>query len=167
MSSDQEEKKGVVEVQLVSFLLGAEEYAIDILNVQEIIRMTDITKVPRSQNFIEGIINLRGVVIPVIDLRTRFGMKRVDTTGNTRVIVVRMSDLVIGFIVDQVQEVLRLSIESVDTTPDIVRHTVKGDFIKGVGKHADRLLILLDIGKILEQDEKNKTNDDAPGTTAA
>jgi len=147
-----DEKKGLKQQQLVSFRLGIEEYGVSIMKVQEIIRMQEITKVPQMPNFIEGIINLRGNVIPIIDLRKRFGLMHVERTGESRIVVVSVRDRVMGIIVDGVSEVLRLSDEQVEPPPPAVSH-IGRDYIKGVGKLDKRLLILLDIDKILSSEE--------------
>lgn len=139
-------------LQLVSFKIGTEEFGVDILNVQEIIKIVQITKVPNSPLFVEGVINLRGKVIPVIDLRTRLGLQKIEHDKDTRIIVVELSKSTIGFIVDAVNEVLRIPISITEAPPEIVAG-VDSEFIKSVGKLDDRLLILIDLNKILLQDE--------------
>jgi len=139
-------------LQLVSFKIGTEEFGVDILNVQEIIKIVQITKVPNSPVFVEGVINLRGKVIPVIDLRTRLGLQKIEHDKDTRIIVVELSKSTIGFIVDAVNEVLRIPISITEAPPEIVAG-VDSEFIKSVGKLDDRLLILIDLNKILLQDE--------------
>jgi len=139
-------------LQLVSFKIGTEEFGVDILNVQEIIKIVQITKVPNSPLFVEGVINLRGKVIPVIDLRTRLGLQKIEHDKDTRIIVVELSKSTIGFIVDAVNEVLRIPISITEAPPEIVAG-VDSEFIRSVGKLDDRLLILIDLNKILLQDE--------------
>jgi purine-binding chemotaxis protein CheW len=136
-------------LQLVSFKIGSEEFGLDILNVQEINKMTQITKVPNSPVFVEGVINLRGRVIPVIDLRTRLNMERKEHDKDTRIIVVEIETKTIGFIVDSVNEVLRIPVNITEAPPSIVVG-MDSDFIKSVGKLDDRLLILIDLNKILK-----------------
>ncbi len=131
-------------LQLVSFQLGQEEFAIDILGVQEIIRMVEITGVPNSPHFVEGVINLRGKVIPIINLRARFGLPLVDPTKDTRIIVVEIRHLILGFVVDSVEEVLRLPEELIEPPP-VAGRTGADEFHKGVGRIDGRLLILLDL----------------------
>lgn len=133
--------------QLVTFLLGGEVYALDILAVQEIIRMQNITDVPRTADYVEGVINLRGKVIPIIDLRKRFNLTVQDETKDTRIIVVEIGDKIIGMIVDGVSRVLRLSASLVEPPSPIVGG-VDSNYIKGVGKVNDQLIILLDLSKI-------------------
>ena len=135
-------------LQLVSFKIGNEEFGVDILNVQEINKMTTLTKVPNAPDFVEGVINLRGRVIPVIDLRIRLHLPPKEHDKDTRIIVVEIENKTIGFIVDSVNEVLRIPVNITEAPPEIVTGVDK-DFIKSVGKLEDRLLILIDLKKIL------------------
>lgn len=144
-------------LQLVGFKIGDEEYAVDILMVQEIIRMMQVTKVPNAPDFVDGVINLRGRIIPVIDLRTKLGLKRKDVDKDKRIIVVEVSGKTVGFIVDAVTEVLRIPSSITEPPPDIIT-SVRSEFIKAVGKLEDRLLILIDLEKILSSDEKAELN---------
>ncbi len=130
-------------LQLVSFQLGPEEYAIDILGVQEIIRMVEITHVPNAPHFVEGVVNLRGKVIPIINLRTRLGLPSAEPTKDTRIVVVEVAHLILGFIVDSVEEVLRLPEEFIEQPPSTGREA--DGFHKGVGRVDGRLLILLNL----------------------
>lgn len=139
-------------LQLVSFTLGNEEFGIDILKVQEINRFVSVTRVPNAPTFIEGVINLRGKVIPIIDLRKRFGLTATDRGANTRIIVVEVSQKVVGFIVDSVREVLRIPKGVVDPPPPIVAG-ISADYIDGVGKMSGRLLVLLNLDKVLSVTE--------------
>lgn len=134
-------------LQLVSFMVGTEEFAVPILAVQEINRMMQITKVPQSPPFIEGVINLRGKIIPVMDLRKRFGIESREQSTDERIIVVEVGSRVIGFTVDRVNEVLRISADIVEPPPSMVCG-VESDYVQGVGKLEDRLLILLDLQKL-------------------
>jgi purine-binding chemotaxis protein CheW len=140
-------------LQLVTFRLGNEEYSVDILSVQEIIRHMDLTRVPKAPEFVDGVINLRGKVIPVLDLRKRFGLDADENTNETRIIVVDINDKTVGFKVDAVSEVLRLSADTVEPPPSIVTD-VDSDYIKGVGKMEGRLIILLEVSKILSTSEQ-------------
>ncbi len=135
-------------LQLVSFNIGEEEFGVDILKVQEINRMLEVTRVPNAPEYVDGVINLRGKVIPVIDLRRRFDMPRKEHDKNTRVIVVELAGKIIGFVVDAVQEVLRIPRTVTEPPPSIVAG-VKADYITAVGKLEDRLLILLDLEKVI------------------
>src|SRR5579883_452744 len=140
-------------VQVVSFKLGSEEYGVDISQVQEIIRMVEITHVPRAPRFMEGVINLRGQLIPIIDLRTRFSMPRADHTKSTRIVVTEIGSKRVGIVVDSVSEVLNIPIEQVEDAPDMIAG-VGTEYIQGVGKVSDRLVILLDLTMVVTADEK-------------
>jgi purine-binding chemotaxis protein CheW len=140
-------------LQLVSFKIGGEEFGVDILQVQEINRMLDVTRVPNAPEFIDGVINLRGKVIPIINLRRRFGMERKERDKNTRIVVVELSGKVVGFVVDAVQEVLRVPRSVTEPPPSLVGG-LKAEYITAVGKLEDRLLILLDLEKVLTQDQQ-------------
>ncbi len=135
-------------LQLVSFNIGDEEFGVDILQVQEINRMLEVTRVPNAPEYVDGVINLRGKVIPIIDLRRRFGMERKPHDKNTRIVVVELSKQVVGFVVDAVQEVLRIP-KSVTEPPPSIAGGVHEEYITAVGKLEDRLLILLDLQKVL------------------
>ncbi len=140
-------------LQLVSFSLSTEEYGLDISAVQEIVRLTDITKVPRAPHFVEGVVNLRGKIVPVIDLCRRFGLTPEPYDKRTRIIIVTVAGRTVGFIVHAVNEVLRIAADAVDPTPELVSSDLDSTFIKGVGKLPDRLIILLDVDRILDRGE--------------
>lgn len=140
--------------QLVSFKIGNEEFGVDILKVQEINRMLEITKVPNTPPFVDGVINLRGKVIPVIDLRIKLNMERIAHNNSTRIVVVEINETTTGFIVDEVNEVLRIPTNIMEPPPGIVAG-VERDYIKAVCKLDDRLLILLDLEKVLSFEEKS------------
>lgn len=135
-------------LQLVSFNIGDEEFGVDILKVQEINRMLEVTRVPNAPYHVDGVINLRGKVIPIIDLRCRFGMPRKEHDKHTRIVVVELQGRVIGFVVDAVREVLRIP-RSVTEPPPSITGSVDEEYITAVGKLEDRLLILLDLEKVL------------------
>ncbi len=141
------------EVQLVSFFVGDEEFGTDILMVEEIIRPHPITRVPNAPHFVEGVITLRGRVIPIIDLRKRLNLGTVEVTRKTRKIIVDVDGKITGFIVDSVSQVLRIPKSSIEPAPDIVAG-IDSEFIIGVSNLEDRLLILLDFRKILNTREK-------------
>jgi len=142
-------------VQVVSFKLGSEEYGVEIAQVQEINRMVAVTHVPRAPQFMEGVINLRGQLIPIIDLRARFGMKRAEHTKNTRIVVTEIGAKRVGMVVDSVSEVLRLPTEAIEDAPEMITG-VDTEYIRGVGKIEDRLIILLDLAKIITGAEKRE-----------
>ena len=142
-------------VQVVSFKLGSEEYGVDIAQVQEINRMVAVTHVPRAPQFMEGVINLRGQLIPIIDLRTRFGMQRIAATKSTRIVVTEIGSKRVGIVVDSVSEVLNIPLENVEGAPDMIAG-VGTEYIQGVGKVGERLVILLDLTMVISGDEKNQ-----------
>lgn len=139
-------------LQLVSFKIGDEEFGIDILQVQEINRMMEITAVPNAPEFVEGVVNLRGRIIPVVDFRTRIGMKKVEVDNKTRIIVVDLESQVVGFIVDEVSEVLRIPKDITEPPPPLIGG-VNSEYITAVGKLEDRMLILLDLEKVFSTKE--------------
>ncbi|MDD5008596.1 MAG: chemotaxis protein CheW [Syntrophorhabdaceae bacterium] len=142
-------------LQLVTFRLENEEFGVDILKVQEINKMMNITRIPNAPSFIEGVINLRGKIIPIIDLRKRLGFHNRVYDKSTRIIVVELDGLVLGFIVDSVSEVLRIPGNTIEPPPSIVAG-VESDYIEGVGKLNDRLLILLELKKIFASPERKE-----------
>lgn len=153
MSKLEESKKGTSELlQLVSFMIGSEEFAINILSVQEINRMLQITKVPNAPAFVSGVVNLRGKVIPVIDLRTKLGLPIIEFDKNTRIVVVEVKDKTVGFIVDAVKEVLRIPTNITEPPPELVTG-INSEFIMAVGKLEDRLITLIDIEKVLSNSD--------------
>ncbi|MEW6051588.1 MAG: chemotaxis protein CheW [Candidatus Zixiibacteriota bacterium] len=140
------------ELQLVSFNIGSEEFGVDILKVQEINRMVEITRVPQAPEYVEGVINLRGRVIPIIDLRKRFNLQQKEYDKSTRIVVVDINGTIMGMIVDAVSEVLRLPASTIEVPPGIVTG-VNADYIKGVAKLDDRLLIFLDLSRVIDARE--------------
>ncbi|HWR43144.1 chemotaxis protein CheW [Sporomusa sp.] len=136
------------EIQLVVFKLGREEYGVSILQVQEIKRMTDITRVPHSPDYIKGVMNLRGSVLPVIDLKKRLNLPPQDYTDDTRIIIVKVEDITIGMIVDAVSEVTTIDQMSIEP-PQAVVGGIAADYLSGVGKMENRLLILLNADAII------------------
>ncbi len=153
--SDEQKRQDADLLQLVTFSIGDEEFGVEILKVQEIIRMLEITKVPKAPPFVEGVINLRGKVIPILDLRKRFGLDSRSHDKNTRIIVIEISSMIVGFIVDSVPEVLRLPANTVEPPPPVVAG-LDSDYISGVGKLEDRLLIMLDLNRLLSNEEQEK-----------
>ncbi len=153
-------------MQVVSFKLGSEEYGVDIAQVQEINRMVAVTHVPRAPQFMEGVINLRGQLIPIIDLRTRFGMSRAEHTKNTRIVVTEIGAKRVGMVVDSVSEVLRLPVEQVEPAPEMLTGA-DTEYIRGVGKIEDRLIILLDLARIISGAEKHELDASDAGAVAA
>jgi purine-binding chemotaxis protein CheW len=141
-------------LQLVGFCVGEEEFGIDILRVQEIIRAPQLTRVPNSPKFMEGVMNLRGKIIPVIALRKRFGLEEILPDKQNRIVVVEIQGTVLGFIVDAVTEVLRIPADAVEPPPRL--GLVEREYVSGVGKIDDRLLILLDADRLMTDSEEGK-----------
>ncbi len=142
------------EQQLVVFDLASEAYGVDIGAVREIIRLQEITKVPRTPQFVEGVINLRGKVIPVIDLRKRFGLQVAAESGDNRIVVVDIGGQDIGAVVDAVTEVLRINSDSIEPPASVITTDDSG-YLLGIGKLDDKLIILLDLQQVLSQSEQN------------
>ncbi len=141
-----------MENQLVVFELAGEHYGVDIATVEGIIKMQAITAMPHVPEFVEGVTNLRGDVLPVIDLRKRFRMQTAEVTQETRIVVVEMGDHKVGVVVDAVSEVLRVSEESIEPPSPVVT-TVDTSFINGIAKVDERLIILLDLARVLSSME--------------
>jgi len=142
-----------MEKQLVVFDLGSEQFGIEIAAVEGIVKMQEITKVPFAPPYMEGITNLRGMVLPVIDLKKRFGLPEEPTTKETRIITVSMDTVKLGMIVTAVSEVLTID-DSVIELPQAMITNVNSEFITGVAKIDSRLVILLDLSRILSDDER-------------
>ncbi len=146
-------------VQLVSFRIGDEEFGVDILMVQEIIRLTAITPVPNASHAILGMINLRGRIIPIVDLRTQLrvsgGEQAVNERGK-RILIIEMGGHVTGFVVDSVSEVLKVPAAEIEPAPNLVISSISAAYISGVIKLPNRLIILLDFNQILRPKEKSE-----------
>lgn len=139
------------ELQLVGFHVGGEEFCLDILRVQEIIRLQQLTRVPNSHESMDGVMNLRGKIIPVIGLRKRFGLEPVPPNKQNRIVVVEIGGAVLGLIVDSVSEVLRLPAGAIEPPPQLGK--VQQEYVSGVGKIDDRLLILLDMDRLMSTED--------------
>jgi purine-binding chemotaxis protein CheW len=160
-------QRGFTAGKYLSFQLSKEEYGIAILRVREIIGMVDVTPLPRTPDFVRGVINLRGRIIPVIDLRRKFGMQPTEVTNETCVIVVDVgkdndSALRVGCIVDTVSEVMSISSEHFEATPRCAN--AAGDYIAGLAKLKDRVLILLDIDRVIGDIDPAAMGQGAPGS---
>jgi purine-binding chemotaxis protein CheW len=143
--------------QYVRLLLAEDKYGIDIMDIEEILRMVDITTVPKAPSFVEGIINLRGRVIPIVDLRKKMGLMASDFTNATRIIVVNLSGRKIGFIVDNVEDVLRVSSDVVDKAPS-ASTGADTKYIQGVAKTEQGMVIILDVHKVFSTGESSALN---------
>ena len=152
MSDEYIETASDTSEQLVVFDLADEYYGVDIGAVNTIIRMQEVTRIPRTPTFIEGVINLRGSIIPVIDLRKRFGLAVGEVTKASRIVVVEAAGQMIGMIVDAVAETLRLPADAIEP-PSPVIASVDSDYLRGVGKQENRLVILLNLEKVLTMAE--------------
>jgi purine-binding chemotaxis protein CheW len=143
-------------VQYLTFKLADETFALDVAKVREILEQSNITKVPQTPEFMRGVINLRGSVVPVIDMRLKFGMTATEQTVNTCIIVaeVELSDetIVLGALADSVQEVIEMEPEQIEAAPHIGTR-LNTDFIKGMGKHDGRFIMILDIDKVFTSEE--------------
>jgi len=147
-NENSQRREGLNSMQLVSFRLAMEEYGIEITRVQEIILMGEITRVPQTPNYIKGLINLRNTVIPIVDLRLRFGLAEQAPSDETRIMVMNVGGKTVGIIVDAVSEVLRISKDQISSPPPTVAGLGR-EYLTGLVKLDKRLLILLDIDKIL------------------
>ncbi|SHJ81108.1 chemotaxis protein CheW [Paramaledivibacter caminithermalis] len=148
----------MAEKQYVIFKLGNEEYGVDIMKVKEISEFKDSTKVPNAPYFVDGIINLRGEIIPIINLKKRFNISIGDIDSDTRIIVININDKNVGFVVDEASQVLRVNDEDIDAAPEIIAG-VDRQYITGVGKVGEKIIILLDLERILTDEEKEKLGD--------
>ncbi|ANB61854.1 chemotaxis protein CheW [Anoxybacteroides amylolyticum] len=138
------------ELKVIVFQLQDEEYAIPVQQVRSIEKVQHITRVPRTPKFVKGVINLRGVVTPIIDLRERFGIEALPFNEQTRIIIVALDEMEVGLIVDAANDVLDLPVKSIEPPPEVIE-AVEADYIKGVAKIGKRLLILLHLEKVLEK----------------
>lgn len=138
--------------EFLVFSLGDEEYAIDILKVQEIRGYENVTRIANAPEFIKGVTNLRGVIVPIVDLRIKFHLERVEYGGQTVVIVVNVADRVVGIVVDGVSDVMTLTPEQIKPAPEF-GVTLSSDFLSGLGSLEDRMLVLVDIDKLLTSEE--------------
>ncbi len=141
------------QIQVVSFLLDNEEFGIDIMKVREINKLSQITKMPKAPDFVEGIVNLRGVIVPLIELRTKLGLIKREYDKDTRIIIVENGGSSIGFIVDSVSKVLRIDQKRSEAPPKLTS-AINNDFISSIVKLENKLLILLELGSLLSGNEK-------------
>jgi purine-binding chemotaxis protein CheW len=148
----QSSKSAAELLQIVTFQVGKEVFGLDILKVHEIIRFQPLTRVPNLPDYVEGVFNLRGKIIPVVGLRQRMGLDRLEPSITTKIVVASVKDAVLGFLVDSVSEVLRISGSTVEPAPRLGE--VKQKYVSGVGKLDSRLLLLLDLDELLSEEEK-------------
>lgn len=140
------------EKQLVAFRVGREEFGVDVMRVEGVISMVEITRMPGAPEFVKGIINLRGQIIAVVDLAARLGIKEEEGASATRIVVVESQDVKVGMVVDS-PEVINVSAEEIEPSPAVALGDVESSFIQGVVKIGDRLLILLDVDRVLTEEE--------------
>jgi purine-binding chemotaxis protein CheW len=138
-------------LQFVTFNLGKQKYAIDILKVQEINNLKEITPIPNAPAYMEGAINLRGKVIPVLNLRRRLHLENQDLTELSKIVIADINGLVLGMIVDSVSDVLRISSDIVEPAPPVISGSSRSDFVLGIAKLSDMLVIILDMDKMLDR----------------
>lgn len=148
--------------QYLTFVLGEELFAVDIAKVREVLEFTGVTKVPRTPEFLRGVINLRGNVVPVVDLRLKFGMSRTERTVDTCIVIVEVNldgeSTVLGALADSVQEVLDLEAEQIQPPPRLGMR-LKTEFIRGMGRRDDRFIIILDIDQVFSAEELQAAED--------
>jgi purine-binding chemotaxis protein CheW len=137
------------QIELLGFMLSDEQYALDILEVKEIVRLHTITPVPRSPVWLKGIVTLRGVIVPIFDLRSRLGLAEIEYGPETRIIVVYRGEEFAGLIVDRITQVMRLPVETIEPPPQTIG-LVEAEYLRGVARFRDRLVILLNLPRVVE-----------------
>ncbi|MFW6365481.1 MAG: chemotaxis protein CheW [Spirochaetota bacterium] len=147
------------ENQFVTFLIGGESYGVEVLCVSEILGMTEITPVPNTFNFMKGVINLRGEVVPVVDMRLKFGMNEKEYDSFTVIIIVEVKKRLVGMIVDAVSDVANIPVGSIQNTPHFTTR-IETDFIRGIGQLGEQLIIILDVDRILTTEEFQQLEED-------
>jgi purine-binding chemotaxis protein CheW len=154
-SSTSEENSSTSEesLQLVVFELSGEKFGVDIMQVSEIISIPKITRVPQAPECVKGLINLRGKIVVVIDLKKRLGFNPGVSDSPSRVIIVEIGDTTIGMIVDSISSILKLPLSSVKPTPDMIKSKINSEYLTGIGKVGNRLLILLNLARVLGEEE--------------
>ncbi len=155
MAQTSRAEKTEEESQFVTFMIGGETYGVAVLKVQEIIGMTQITHVPNTMVFMKGVINLRGSVVPVVDMRIKFGMEERSYDAFTVIIIVEVRERMIGMIVDSVSDVIGIPVKSIQDTPHFSAR-IETDFISGIGQVEDKLVIILDVDRILSSEEMSE-----------
>lgn len=140
-------------LRLVIFELSGEEFGVDIMQVSEVIPVPRITRIPQAPECIKGLINLRGKILVVIDLNKRLGFPSKETDTLSRIIIVEVKDTVMGMLVNSVKEVMRLSLSSIQPPPEMIKSKINAEYLTGVGKAGNRLLILLNLAKVLGEEE--------------
>ena len=152
MTNQNEQQQLVEDLKVIIFKLKDEEYGVDVKQVKSIERMEHITRVPNTPPFVKGVVNMRGVVIPIIDLRTRFGIEQRENNDSTRIIIVNVDSMEVGLIVDAANDVIDIPVSSIEPPPKVVGE-VESKYLRGVAKLSNRLLILLNLDKVLNPEE--------------
>ncbi|MFQ5900990.1 MAG: chemotaxis protein CheW [Thermodesulfobacteriota bacterium] len=145
------------EIQLALFRIGEDEYVVNIMRIKEVIKYQKITHVPKSPPFIEGVINLRGIVVPIVDMRKRFDIPSPSINPKVRIIIMQVEDRILGILVDEVSDVIKLPASSIMPPPKIIKG-IEAEFLEGVCEVKERVLLLLNIDKILTVAEKVRWN---------
>lgn len=154
MQNDEKSVHSGEDLQIVNFRLRDEEFGVDVKSVREITRVTNITRIPEGPSFIQGVTNLRGQVIPVIDLSKRFNLApQENLPESARIVVIELEDQVTGILVDEVPEVLTVSEDDVKPAPEMIHKEIKKDYVRGIVNLENRLIILLDLDKVLAPEE--------------
>jgi len=138
-----------VQIELLGFMLSDEQYALDILEIKEIVRLHAITPVPRSAPWLKGIVTLRGVIVPIFDLRSRLGLTEIEHGPETRIVVVYRGEEFAGLIVDRITQVMRLPVETIEPPPQTIG-LVEAEYLRGVARFRDQLVILLNLPRVVE-----------------
>ncbi len=139
--------------QFVVFRLGTEDYGVGIAEVESIIKLQEVTKLPRAPEFIDGIINLRGAIIPVINMRKRFGFDLQEVTNDTRIVVANMGGIKVGLIVDAVKQVINIPQDAIEPPPPLAL-TIDSAFIRAIARYEQQLVILIDLNQVLSTEER-------------
>lgn len=137
------------QIELLGFMLSDEQYALDILEIKEIVRLHTITMVPRSPPWLKGIVTLRGVIVPIFDLRSRLGLAQIEYGPETRIVVVYRGEEFAGLIVDSITQVMRLPVEAIEPPPQTIGQG-EADYLRGVARYRDQLVILLNLPRVVE-----------------
>ena len=145
-------------LQLVSFELSGEEFGVDIMQVSEIIPISKITRIPQAPECVKGLINLRGKIVVVIDLNRRLGFSPRESDSLSKIIIVKVKDTTIGMLVNSVNGILKLPLSFIESTPDMIKSKINSEYLTGVGKAGNRLLILLNLPRVLGEEEVDELN---------
>jgi purine-binding chemotaxis protein CheW len=146
-------------LQLVIFELSGEEFGVEIMQVSEIIPVSRITSIPQAPECIKGLINLRGKIVVVIDLNKRLGFSSKETDSLSKIIIMEVRGTVIGMLVNSVTEILRLPLSSIEPTPEIIKSKINAEYLTGVGKVGNRIIVLLNLARVLGEEEIDELND--------